>query len=101
MPLLSAIVRICQQYMPTSLPVVGGIKAVRKWGYLKKGVAENNAEIIVCKNNFHGRTLSIVSFSTDATARADFGPFTPGFVVVPFGDADAMEQVVSENTVAV
>jgi len=81
--------------------VESAVKAVRKWGYLKKGVAENRAEIIVCENNFHGRTLSIVSFSTDATARADFGPFTPGFVVVPFGDADALEQVVSENTVAV
>lgn len=81
--------------------VESAVKAVRKWGYLKKGVPENKAEIIVCKNNFHGRTLSIVSFSTDDTARADFGPFTPGFVVVPFGDADAMEQVVSDNTVAI
>ncbi len=81
--------------------VESAIKAVRKWGYRVKGVPIAKAEIIVCKNNFHGRTLSIVSFSTDATARADFGPFTPGFVVVPFGDAGAMEKVISENTVAV
>jgi len=64
-------------------------------------VPENKAEIIVCSDNFHGRTLSVVSFSTDPTARADFGPFTPGFVVVPFGDADAMETAVTDNTVAV
>jgi ornithine--oxo-acid transaminase len=81
--------------------VESAIKAVRKWGYLVKGVPENKAEIIVCANNFHGRTLTIVSFSTDETARADFGPFTPGFVVVPFGDADAIEKAVSDNTVAV
>jgi len=81
--------------------VESAIKAVRKWGYLVKGVLENKAEIIVCANNFHGRTLSIVSFSTDETARADFGPFTPGFVVVPFGDAHAIEQAISDNTVAV
>jgi len=81
--------------------VESAVKAVRKWGYQIKGVPENKAEIIVCSNNFHGRTLSIVSFSTDPVARADFGPFTPGFVVVPFGDAVAIEQAVSDNTVAV
>ena len=81
--------------------VESAIKIVRKWGYQVKGVAENKAEIIVCSDNFHGRTLSVVSFSTDPTARTDFGPFTPGFVVVPFGDADAIEQAVTDNTVAV
>lgn len=81
--------------------VESAVKTVRKWGYQVKGVAENKAEIIVCSDNFHGRTLSVVSFSTDPTARTDFGPFTPGFVVVPFGDADAIEQAVTDNTVAV
>lgn len=76
------------------------IKTVRKWGYTVKGVPEDKAEIIVCENNFHGRTISIVSFSTDENARAGFGPFTPGFKCVPFGDADAFEAAISENTVA-
>lgn len=76
------------------------IKTVRKWGYTVKGVPEDKAEIIVCENNFHGRTISIVSFSTDENSRAGFGPFTPGFKCVPFGDADAFEAAISENTVA-
>ncbi|MFK5925896.1 MAG: ornithine--oxo-acid transaminase [Desulfuromusa sp.] len=76
------------------------IKTVRKWGYTVKGVPEDKAEIIVCDNNFHGRTISIVSFSTDENARAGFGPFTPGFKCVPFGDAAAFEAAITENTVA-
>ncbi|MEZ2130755.1 MULTISPECIES: ornithine--oxo-acid transaminase [unclassified Sinorhizobium] len=76
------------------------IKAVRKWGYEIKGVAENRAEIIVCSNNFHGRTLSIISFSTDPDARTGFGPYTPGFRIVPFGDAQAFAAAINENTVA-
>ena len=76
------------------------IKTVRKWGYTVKGVPEDKAEIIVCENNFHGRTISIVSFSTDENSRAGFGPFTPGFKCVPFGDADAFEAAITENTVA-
>lgn len=76
------------------------IKAVRKWGYKVKGVPENQAEIIVCADNFHGRTITIVGFSTDPKARAGFGPFTPGFKIIPFGDADAMEAAVTANTVA-
>ena len=76
------------------------IKTVRKWGYTVKGVPEDKAEIIVCENNFHGRTISIVSFSTDENARAGFGPFTPGFKCVPFGDADAFEAAITKNTVA-
>ncbi len=76
------------------------IKAVRKWGYEVKGVPEGKAEIIVCANNFHGRTLSIISFSTDPDARTGFGPYTPGFRVVPFGDAEAFEAAINANTVA-
>ncbi len=75
------------------------IKVVRKWGYQIKGVAEDQAEIIVCRNNFHGRTITIVGFSTDGSSRAGFGPFTPGFKIVPFGDADALEAAISDNTV--
>lgn len=75
------------------------IKMVRKWGYKVKGVAEGQAEIIVCENNFHGRTITIVGFSTDPTARRGFGPFAPGFKVVPYGDAQALEAAVTEDTV--
>ncbi|MBW2094997.1 MAG: ornithine--oxo-acid transaminase [Deltaproteobacteria bacterium] len=75
------------------------IKAVRKWGYKVKGVPEEKAEIIVCQNNFHGRTITIVGFSTDPTAREGFGPFTPGFKVIPFGDAKAFEEAITPNTV--
>jgi ornithine--oxo-acid transaminase len=74
------------------------IKAVRKWGYQVKGIPENRAEIIVCANNFHGRTITIVGFSTDPTARSGFGPFTPGFKVIPFGDADALEAAITPDT---
>ena len=77
------------------------IKTVRKWGYTVKGVPDNEAEIIVCDNNFHGRTISIVSFSTDNNAREGFGPFTPGFKIVPYGDAAAIEAAITERTVAV
>ena len=75
------------------------IKTVRKWGYSVKGVPEDQAEIIVCHNNFHGRTISIVSFSTDNGARRGFGPFTPGFKVIPFGDANALETAITPHTV--
>jgi ornithine--oxo-acid transaminase len=80
--------------------VESAIKAVRKWGYEQRGVPEGEAEIIVCADNFHGRTISIVSFSTDPTARQGFGPFTPGFKVVPFGDAEAFEAAITPRTVA-
>ena len=76
------------------------IKAVRKWGYMVKGVPEDKAEIIVCRNNFHGRTITIISFSTDPTSTTGFGPFTPGFTVVEFGDAKALEAAITDNTVA-
>jgi ornithine--oxo-acid transaminase len=76
------------------------IKAVRKWGYKIKGVPLDQAEIIVCENNFHGRTISIIGFSTDERSRDGFGPFTPGFKIIPFGDAGALENVITPNTVA-
>ena len=76
------------------------IKTVRKWGYESKGIPIDKAEIIVCDNNFHGRTLTIISFSSDENARQHFGPFTPGFESIPFGDADALENAITKNTVA-
>lgn len=76
------------------------IKTVRKWGYTVKGVPDDQAEIIVCENNFHGRTISIVSFSTDSNARSGFGPFTPGFKVIPFDDVQSLERAITPNTVA-
>ena len=81
--------------------VESAIKVSRAWGYRVKGVAANKAKIIVAKENFHGRTISIVSFSTDESSRKDFGPFTPGFVSVPYGDAEALEKEIDANTVAV
>ncbi|MEU6078460.1 ornithine--oxo-acid transaminase [Micromonospora sp. NPDC047074] len=78
-----------------------GIKVARKWGYQVKGVAPGQANIVVAEGNFHGRTTTIVSFSTDPDARADFGPYTPGFTVVPYGDLAALTAAVDENTVAV
>jgi ornithine--oxo-acid transaminase len=76
------------------------IKAARKWGYTVRGVLEGRAEIIVCVKNFHGRTTTIVSFSTEPQYRTHFGPFTPGFVVIPFGNADALARAITPNTVA-
>ncbi len=77
------------------------VKTARKWGYRVKGVPEGRAKIVVAGNNFHGRTTTVISFSTDQEARADFGPYTPGFGIVPYGDLTAMREAVSENTVAV
>ena len=76
------------------------IKAVRMWGYQKKGIPEDRAEIIVCSNNFHGRTVTVISFSTEPLYRKDFGPFTPGFEVIPYGDTDALEKAINPNTAA-
>ena len=76
------------------------IKAARKWGYERKGVADGKARIIVCHGNFHGRTTTIVSFSDDPLARTGFGPFTPGFEAIPYGDAAALEAAIDEDTVA-
>jgi ornithine--oxo-acid transaminase len=79
--------------------VESAIKSVRKWGYEVKGVPNGQAEIIVCADNFHGRTLAIVGFSTDPGSRRHFGPFGPGFKVIPFGDAEALEAAIGPNTV--
>jgi len=76
------------------------IKAVRRWAYQVKGVPEDKAEIIVCANNFHGRTTTIVSFSTEESYKSGFGPLTPGFKVIPYGDADALERAITPNTAA-
>jgi ornithine--oxo-acid transaminase len=76
------------------------IKTARKWGYTVKGIPQDRAEIIVCANNFHGRTITIISFSTDEQYRFRFGPFTPGFKVIPFGDIAALREAISPNTCA-
>lgn len=76
------------------------VKMARKWGYKKKGIEANKAEVICAKGNFHGRTTTIVSFSTDEQYRDGFGPFTPGFPLVPFGDAAALEKAINRNTAA-
>ena len=91
-----------------ALPMNSGAEAVetalklaRKWAYQVKGVPRHHAEIITCQNNFHGRTISIISFSTEPLYRDDFGPFTPGFVIVPFGDAEAIADAINPHTAAV
>lgn len=76
------------------------IKTARKWGYEFKGIPENKAEIIVCAGNFHGRTISAVSFSSDPQYRDGFGPFTPGFRIIPFGDSAALREAITPNTCA-
>ena len=92
---------------PRALPMNSGAEAVetavktaRKWGCLKKGLPQDKAEIIVAANNFHGRTVTCVSFSTEEQYRKDFGPLTPGFKVVPFGDAEALKAAITTSTVA-
>lgn len=93
--------------MEVSLPMNTGaeavetaIKAARKWGYDKKDVSVDKAEIIVCENNFHGRTTTIVGFSTEEDYKEGFGPFTPGFKIIRFGDTDALKSAITKNTVA-
>jgi ornithine--oxo-acid transaminase len=76
------------------------VKAGRKWGYKVKGIPDGKAEIIVCANNFHGRTVTIVSFSSDEQYRDGFGPFTPGFRIIPYGDASALREAITPNTCA-
>lgn len=76
------------------------VKAARKWGHKVKGIPDSHAEIIVCANNFHGRTVTIVSFSTDEQYRDGFGPFTPGFKIIPYGDAAALRSAITPNTCA-
>ncbi|CAM2999913.1 ornithine--oxo-acid transaminase [Skermania piniformis] len=105
-PFAAALARLCgkQLVLPMNTgaeAVESGLKVARKWGTEVKGVPAGSANIVVAENNFHGRTISIVSFSSDRTARRGFGPFTPGFRSVPFGDADALAAAVDEHTVAV
>jgi ornithine--oxo-acid transaminase len=76
------------------------LKLCRKWAYKKKGVKENNAKIIACEGNFHGRTISIVSMSTDPDARNDYGPFTPGFIIIPYNDLKALENALKDPDVS-
>jgi ornithine--oxo-acid transaminase len=100
--------RLCEVTgLPRALPMNTGaeavetaIKAARKWAYTVKKVAPNAAEIVVCHGNFAGRTTTIVGFSTEAQYRSGFGPFTPGFVQIPFGDPDALEDAITPNTAA-
>ncbi|TAM99563.1 MAG: ornithine--oxo-acid transaminase [Chitinophagaceae bacterium] len=76
------------------------LKLCRKWAYEVKGIAENKAKIIVCENNFHGRTISIISFSTDPTSKNNYGPYTPGFEVIPYNDLPALEKALQDENVA-
>lgn len=104
-PFCSRLAKLCRKdkVLPMNTGAEGvesAIKLARRWGYMKKGVPQDKAEIIVCERNFHGRTITVVSFSSDQCARDGFGPFTPGFISVPFGDAAALESAITENTVA-
>ena len=105
-PFCAALAELCGKDMVLPMnsgaeAVESGIKVARKWGTDVKGVPADQANIIVAHNNFHGRTTTIISFSDDETARRGFGPYTPGFRAVPFGDADALAAAIDENTVAV
>jgi ornithine--oxo-acid transaminase len=103
---LEKLTRLCgfDMALPTNTGVEAvetAIKLARRWGYSVKGIPPNAAEIIVFENNFHGRTMSAISASTTEQYRKDFGPFVPGFVSVPYGDADALERAISPNTCAI
>lgn len=105
-PFLEALTALCGKQMALPMntgveAVESGLKIARKWGYQVKGVPEGAATIIVMDGNFHGRTISVVSFSSDSVATNEFGPFTPGFVAVPFGDLDALAAAIDETTVAI
>src|SRR6218665_676953 len=106
--LLGEYEQFMQQYFGYDklLPVNTGVEAVetalklsRKWGYIKKGIPENDAKIVVCASNFHGRTISVVSYSTDPTATKDFGPFTPGYEIIPYNDLPALEKALQDKNV--
>lgn len=105
-PFCEALARMCGKDMVLPMnsgaeAVESGIKVARKWGTDVKGVAPGNGNIVVARNNFHGRTTTIISFSDDETARRGFGPYTPGFRSVSFGDADAVAAAIDDDTVAV
>jgi len=104
-PWLKELVEFCGMEM--ALPMNTGaeaietaIKIARKWGYKIKGVPKGKAEIIVCADNFHGRTITVISFSTEPLYRDDFAPFTPGFIVIPYGDLNALRKAITPNTAA-
>ena len=104
-PFLEALCECCE--MDMALPMNTGaeavetaIKLVRKWGYRTKGVADNQAEIIVCRNNFHGRTTTLVGFSSETMYHQDFGPYSAGFQLIDFGDAGQLAEAITPNTVA-
>jgi ornithine--oxo-acid transaminase len=104
-PFCEALARLCgmQMVLPMNTgaeAVESAIKAVRRWGYTAKRIPRDQAEIIVCENNFHGRTTTITGFSSEPLYRDGFGPFTPGFVSVPFGDIDALEAAITPRTCA-
>jgi ornithine--oxo-acid transaminase len=103
-PFLRDLAELCG--MDMVLPMNSGaegvetaLKTARKWGYERKGVAEGRAKIVVADGNFHGRTITIISFSTDEASKRNFGPHTPGFEVVPYGDSDALERALDDDTV--
>src|SRR5690606_7205390 len=105
-PFAEALARLCGKELVLPMntgaeAVETGIKVARAWGYRVKGVAAGKARVVVAAGNFHGRTTTIVSFSDDDTARDGFGPFTPGFDSVPYGDADAIAAAITPDTVAV
>lgn len=106
-PFLKHLLDICGDGFDMALPMNTGAEAVetaikmaRRWGYEIKGIKKDEAEIIVCENNFHGRTTTIVGFSTDPDAFTNYGPFSPGFKVIPYDDIDALREAISPNTVA-
>jgi len=104
-PMCEGLARLCgmEAVLPMNTGAEGvetAIKTARKWGYQKKGVPDGKARIICCKDNFHGRTTTIVSFSSDAQCRAGFGPFTPGFELIDYGDLDALRAAIDDHTVA-
>ena len=104
-PFCEALARLCgmQMVLPMNTraeAVETAIKAVRRWGYTSKRIPRDQAEIIVCENNFHGRTTTITGFSSEPLYRDGFSPFTPGFVTVPFGDIDALEAAITPRTCA-
>ena len=103
---LKNLLEICGEGFEMALPMNTGAEAVetaikmtRRWGYEIKGVEKDKAEIIVCKNNFHGRTTTIVGFSTDPDANTNFGPYTPGFKIIPYNDPEALKKAITPNTV--
>jgi ornithine--oxo-acid transaminase len=104
-PFVQELARLCGMEMVLPMntgveAVESAIKAVRRWGYSRKGIPHGEAEIIVCENNFHGRTTTVIGFSSEPLYRDGFGPFTPGFVTIPFGDAEALADAITPNTCA-